>query len=431
MQLEVETVGPALRESAAEYVQIVSTKLAKAEHAISTRRAVQLTRNIVAVAAALRVQDPALPFDDSACEDAFYTALRHSLPDAAWGDPISQTTLLSAHRAAWQLARADPTQDMRAILLETDPVRRIALTLTSALAGSDAGRVIVDAFSSLTPVARIATAAVLGPIVARRKDLPVATIEPIASEFARLAERKSERVTVRNGGADWRRQILSNYLGGLDRATTRGKMLANGGNRLDAAGRAIRDGGARGRLRPRAIDAAQRRRQQGRCGMSELHNMSVPPRTVLTVRREQLRGRRYRVDLWKFTGERSTRNTDRIAGTIRTDGGMYLLNLIERRAGRKAAVRPRADVHTRLKTLCDAELQHLQLPDSLGFFVDETDAPDDVSVPPAAAIAILAARSGPLYLPNRFEPSLITIAPVTLFFPDGAGDSTASEGGER
>lgn len=117
---------------------------------------------------------------------------------------------------------------MRPILLEADPVRRIALTLTSALAGSDAGRVIVDAFSSLTPVARIATAAVLGPIVARRKDLPVATIEPIASEFARLAERNSERVTVRNGGSDWRRQILSNYLGGLDRATTRGKMLANG-----------------------------------------------------------------------------------------------------------------------------------------------------------------------------------------------------------
>ena len=116
---------------------------------------------------------------------------------------------------------------MRAILLETDPVRRIARTLNSTVAGSEAGRVIVDAFSSLTPVARIATAAVLGPIVVRRLNLPIATIEPIASEFARLAARKSEQVAVRNGGADWRRQILSTYLAGLDRATTRGKMLAN------------------------------------------------------------------------------------------------------------------------------------------------------------------------------------------------------------
>src|SRR5262249_15091716 len=115
----------------------------------------------------------------------------------------------------------------------------------------------------------------------------------------------------------------------------------------------------------------------------------------------------------------------------RTDGGTYLLNLIEPGAGASTTGRRGADVHRRLKSLCDGARQHLQLPDSLGFFVDEPDAPDDVSVPAAAAIAILGARSGPLYLPNRFEPSLITMAPVTLFFPDGATDSMASEDGDR
>ena len=35
------------------------------------------------------------------------------------------------------------------------------------------------------------------------------------------------KVTVRNGGADWRREILSKDLAGLNRATTRGKLLAN------------------------------------------------------------------------------------------------------------------------------------------------------------------------------------------------------------
>ena len=165
--------------------------------------------------------------------------------------------------------------------------------------------------------------------------------------------------------------------------------------------------------------------------MSELHNMSVPSRTVLTVRREQLHGRRYRVDLGKVTDPWSMRHTKRIDNTIRTDGGSFLLNLIEPGAGAVTTGPAGPDVHTRLKTLCEGALQTLQLPDSLGFFVDETDAPDDVFVPAAATIAILAARSGPLYLPHRFEPSLIAIAPVTLFFPDGAGDSTASEGGER
>jgi hypothetical protein len=165
--------------------------------------------------------------------------------------------------------------------------------------------------------------------------------------------------------------------------------------------------------------------------MNELHNMSVPSRTVLTVNRERLRGARYRVDLRKFTRERPATSTGGVVRTLRTDGGIYLLNLIEARAGGTPTVSSRADVHTRLKMLCERELADLQLPASLGFFVDEPDAPDDVSVSAAAAIAILAARSGPLYIPNRFEPSLIAVGTVTLFFPECAADSTASEDGER
>src|SRR5262249_32147797 len=121
------------------------------------------------------------------------------------------------------------------------------------------------------------------------------------------------------------------------------------GHRIDAAGRTIRDGHAGGRLRPRAVDPEERRRQEGRRSRSELHNMSVPSRTVLTVIRARLHGRRYRVDLGTFTGERSTRNTDPIVRTIRTDGGTYLLNLIEPRAGATPTGRRGADVHRRLQ----------------------------------------------------------------------------------
>lgn len=220
-------LGPLLRESAAEYVQIVAQKLAAADHPISTRRAVQLTRNIMAIAAALQIQQPARQPDDGDREDAFYTALRHSLPDAAWGAPVPQTTLLAAHRAAWQLAHLDQRHETRAILLEGDPVRRIARTLASTQKGGDAGRIIVDAFSSLTRVARVATAAVLAPLIAGRTDLPAAIVEPIARDFALLAGRNVEQITVRHGGADWRREILSKHLAGLNRATTRGKLLAN------------------------------------------------------------------------------------------------------------------------------------------------------------------------------------------------------------
>jgi hypothetical protein len=152
--------------------------------------------------------------------------------------------------------------------------------------------------------------------------------------------------------------------------------------------------------------------------MTELHNMSVPPRTILTVRREVIRGRRYRIDLQSHI--HGSRVWD--AGRIRRDDGTYLLDAIDggRQSGRLRKV---ADPRTGLKQLCDDAVRKLHLPDGIGFFVEEPGEAGDRNVPLAAAIAILASRSGRLYLPGRFEPSLITLQAVTLFF--------AMHGGER
>ena len=168
--------------AAADYVQILAQKLAEADHPVSTRRAGQIVRNIIAVHATLNVLAGACT---GLSEDAFYTAVRYSLPDEGWGDPVPQATLLTAHRTAWQLVKLDAHSEVKAILIEPDAVRRIALTLTSSLTGGDAGRIVVDAFSSLPRLARLATAAVLAPLLAQRTDLPAATIEPIARDFSR------------------------------------------------------------------------------------------------------------------------------------------------------------------------------------------------------------------------------------------------------
>jgi MoxR-like ATPase len=222
------TIG--FQHAAAEYVQVVAQKLAAAEHPLSTRRAVQLTRNIVAVAAALNIaarQDRDVQATEAGHEDSVYTALRHSLPDEAWGAAVPPAALLLAHRAAWQIAKLAEHSEERAILSEPDPMQRIALTLASSLTGGDAGRILADAFSSLPRSTRLVTAAVLAPLVALRKDLPAGTVEAIARDFAQLASRDLEAITVRNGGADWRREILSTHLPVLDQATARGRSLAN------------------------------------------------------------------------------------------------------------------------------------------------------------------------------------------------------------
>src|SRR6185295_8477739 len=118
----IPAVAAALNLAAADYVQILAQKLAAADHPVSTRRAVQITRNIIAVHATMNVVPAAFT---GTSEDAFYTAIRYSLPDEGWGNPVPQATLLTAHRAAWQLAKLDERCALKAILTEPDAVRRI------------------------------------------------------------------------------------------------------------------------------------------------------------------------------------------------------------------------------------------------------------------------------------------------------------------
>jgi hypothetical protein len=143
--------------------------------------------------------------------------------------------------------------------------------------------------------------------------------------------------------------------------------------------------------------------------VAELHNMSVPPRTVLTVARQVTPGRRFRIDLAGPLAARGETVTSRTL-RLREKGAACLLELLD-------AADATADPLVHLKALCDEGLAALRLPGGFGFFVQEESRTGDALVSPAAAIAILAARSGPLYLPGRFEPSLIALEPVTLLFP--------------
>jgi hypothetical protein len=148
--------------------------------------------------------------------------------------------------------------------------------------------------------------------------------------------------------------------------------------------------------------------------VTDLHNMSVPSRTTLTIKRANLGGRRYRIDLASAPKDsRRSVDIDRIRRQLPRDGARCLLPLVSRTHLAAAG----KDVDAHFRELCTKALEDLRLPNRLGFFVHEPAGPQDVRVPAAAAIAILAARSGPLYVPGRFEPSLMTIQPVTLFFP--------------
>jgi MoxR-like ATPase len=213
-----ETLGKPI----GEYVQHVAQKLAQAKHAISTRRAVQIARNIAALAAVFRATG-----SDPAPEDAFYVGLRHSIPDAAWGNPIDATSLLTIHRAAWGIARLEH-KALKEVFREPDAVRRIVLALRAdTISPAERGQIVSDSSASLDLMTRFATAAVLMPVLGDHGELPATSVETVAADYAAIAATGEVSVTVRRGGADWKRDILGRWLSSLDLSTTRGKALAN------------------------------------------------------------------------------------------------------------------------------------------------------------------------------------------------------------
>ena len=170
---------------------------------------------------------------------------------------------------------------------------------------------------------------------------------------------------------------------------------------------------------PAAAGHGGRAEAEAGCGMTELHNMSVPPRSVLTVQREELHGRRYRVAIGASAMGRG-RLVERRGADAMLPGGRRRLRAGGAQSAHRRATTGEFRKRDRRVSSRREHARHAaaalryraqrasDLPDGFGFFVDETPGPGLVTVSAAAAIAILAARSGPLYLPGRFEPSLIT-----------------------
>jgi MoxR-like ATPase len=216
-----------LRPRAAEYVDVLAAKLAGGGHPVSTRRAVALVRNVEALRAAARALAEEAADEPAGVEDAFYDAARFSLPNAAWGRPVEGHVLLAAHRAAWEAVRLAAGAPERALLVETDPLRRIGLALRLDLPPAEAGAVIADGFSQLPRGERLVVSGLLFPRLAARADLPASALEAVAEAYATVARGGCETVTVRQGGLDWKRELLGTRLAALDPASGRDRTLHN------------------------------------------------------------------------------------------------------------------------------------------------------------------------------------------------------------
>jgi hypothetical protein len=150
-----------------------------------------------------------------------------------------------------------------------------------------------------------------------------------------------------------------------------------------------------------------------------LHNMSVPPTSRVTVSRVRLPGLRFGVDLAGALGKKGDDLRDSLAKGTWTSVWSLVGPWSE---DLEVAWFLGRDMADDVKRHLLEELQKAGVPDRPGVFLEEEEASPDrpPALSPAAALAVLARRSGPIYLPSRrLEPSLADPRrPLVLFFPE-------------
>lgn len=155
-------------------------------------------------------------------------------------------------------------------------------------------------------------------------------------------------------------------------------------------------------------------KRQGRL-QQQLFNMSVPATSRINVARALLPGLRFRIRLHEQVKRPSLLDRNRLA----RGGWRAAWELLEHAGdapGRPPKTKRRRDL---LEEHLDNARKAAGVPDRLGVFVPDTDAATGTLLPPAAAFAVLARRSGPLYVPTRrLEPSLADPLAFVLFFPE-------------
>ena len=101
----------------------------------------------------------------------------------------------------------------------------MAIALYGNMPPEEATGVLVDSYASLPRRERLIASAVVMPGLSRRKDLPAAALEPIATDWAVIASCKTDNVDV-GPASSWKRIFLTTDLPRLDQKTEKGKSIA-------------------------------------------------------------------------------------------------------------------------------------------------------------------------------------------------------------
>ncbi len=144
-----------LRASVSEYILALEPLLSRAEIVLSPRRLNILHKNIcAAIASNIALGSP---LSDAECVKRTLFA---SIPNAAFGRPVSFVKLQGAHKEAFAAAKLQKDDPIRAVLLEVDPLKRLSLlSHYEGVKKEEVSQIAMDAFTELPTGAREAALA--------------------------------------------------------------------------------------------------------------------------------------------------------------------------------------------------------------------------------------------------------------------------------
>jgi MoxR-like ATPase len=174
-----------LRKGLGDYVITFINLLYKSNLPESPRRARMLMDGIIAVHAAQKI----LQISESYLAKSAELAARFGLPQTASATPPSITSVLAAHKQAWEISGLQTDNKWKSVLLEPDPVKRILLADRLKMDDAALSKLITKALSSEPSEARLAGLSAIIFLKYRSvRDLKPSTWEQLTRSARRILE---------------------------------------------------------------------------------------------------------------------------------------------------------------------------------------------------------------------------------------------------
>jgi MoxR-like ATPase len=209
-----------------DYMVCLMGLLEKAHLPQSPRRARMIARSILSIHAARLV----LEGDDIEDEDSAELAVVYGMPQSATDTPPSVSTLVAAHKQAWEIVNRLDDGNWRRVLQETDHIKRVILADDLGFSDEDLSKLITQALNvDALEVRKVSLATAMFLAFQEHRTLTPATWEPLAKLAGRILLPRVADYTVNNNSAEltvWN-EILPFVTSKRELNTVYGELEAN------------------------------------------------------------------------------------------------------------------------------------------------------------------------------------------------------------